>query len=91
MAIVTKPDVKLGKDEKIQHVTGVYSKEITAKDLKKNPERHIRLYPTMYKNAKAILHELNTRTKKVTPIGDKNVVAQKKASNGVVYSILTKK
>ena len=88
MATVTKAQIKLKDGQSIQHVTGVYSKEISIKDLKKHPEKYANIYPTFYKNTKALLHEVNTRLKKVNAIGDKNILKQQKASNGVVYSIL---
>lgn len=87
MATATKPILNIEDGQKVQHVTGVYDKEITSKDLKKHPEKYIDLYPTLYENARQVAHEVNTRAK-VTKTGKKNVLKESTAENGVKYTVL---
>lgn len=87
--VFTKP-VLMGKStDTINHPTGVLEKQITGEDLIKNPEVHIRMHRSHYRNAAQLEHELNTQGVVRKTMGKKEVFRRAKGVNGNTMNILT--
>lgn len=88
MALKTQAKVNLGKETSLQLPTGRLEDQITAADLKANPERFVHQYAHLFDNAGELKHEASTRSSVRKALGSNTHVKRlKNPKTGISYNV----